>query len=199
MTTQNRIAEWKIGELKLKPALVLSMALSSLKIRLSRTFLTVLTITTSTGFMMYLLTMPRSDDPVERDSWILMLSLCLLVCAAGVMNTMLMSVAQRYREIGTMKCLGALDLFVLLSVISESAIIGAVGSAAGILLGLLITTLIGMAEYGASMMQHLRFDGLLIKLLVVLFVGMFLTALGATIPAWIASKMPPMDAMRGEK
>lgn len=199
MTSNTAKSEWEIGELALKPGLVFSMALSSLKIRLARTFLTVLTITTSTGFMMYLLTMPRSDDPVERDSWILMLSLCLLVCAAGVMNTMLMSVAQRYREIGTMKCLGALDSFVLFSVITESAIIGAVGSIAGIVLGVFITTVITAAEYGGAMLQHLRFDGILLKLAIVVLVGMSLTAMGASIPAWIASKMPPMDAMRGEK
>ncbi len=192
-------AEWEIGELALKPGLVLSMAFSSLKIRLTRTFLTVLTITTASGFMMYLLTMPRSDDPVDRDGWLLMLGLCLLVCAAGVMNTMLMSVAQRYREIGTMKCLGALDSFVLFSVIAESAIIGAVGSIAGIILGLLITTLIGAAEYGSGMFSYLRFDGMTVKILIVICVGMSLTAMGASIPAWIASKMPPMDAMRGEK
>ena len=64
-----------------------------------------------------------AERSVERDSWILMLTLCLLVCAAGVMNTMLMSVSQRYREIGTIKCLGALDSFVLLSVVAESGII----------------------------------------------------------------------------
>ena len=192
-------ANWEIGELKLRPMLVWTMAMSSLKVRLARTFLTVLTITTSTAFMMYLLTMARADDPVERDSWILMLGLSLLVCAAGVLNTMLMSVSQRYREIGTIKCLGALDSFVLFSVVAEAGIIGAVGAIAGVVIGLVISLLLGMIEHGAALFTHMRFSYFPLKLLVVIAVGMFLTSMGALIPAWIASKMPPMDAMRGEK
>lgn len=193
------MANWDIGELKLRPALVWTMAISSLKVRLARTFLTVLTITTSTAFMMYLLTMARNNDPVERDSWILMLGLSLLVCAAGVLNTMLMSVSQRYREIGTIKCLGALDSFVLFSVVSEAAIIGAIGSVIGVVIGLVISLLLGVVEHGGALFSHLRFGSFPLKLATVVIVGMFLTAMGAIIPAWIASKMPPMDAMRGEK
>jgi hypothetical protein len=197
--TDSKMAQWQIGELKLRPLLIWTMALSSLRVRMARTFLTVLTITTATGFMTYLLTMARRNDPAERDGWILMLGLCLLVCAAGVMNTMLMSVAQRYREIGTIKCLGALDSFVLLSVIAESAIIGAVGSMAGVLAGFLISILLGLAEHGTALFQHLRFDFILAKVAIVIGVGMALTSMGSIAPAWIAAKMPPMDAMRGEK
>ena len=37
------------------------------------------------------------------------LGLALLVAFVGILNAMLMSVTERFREIGTMKCLGALD------------------------------------------------------------------------------------------
>jgi ABC-type antimicrobial peptide transport system permease subunit len=192
-------AHWQIGELKLQYDLVWSMAISSLKVRLPRTLLTVLTITTSTAFLMYLLTMPKTDDPVESQSWGLMLALSLLVSIAGVLNTMLMSVTQRYREIGTIKCLGALDSFVLYSVLFESAIVGLVGAVIGVVLGILISVLLGLADYGFAVFQNLRLGFLPGKILIVFLVGVFLTTIGAAIPAWIASKMPPMDAMRGEK
>ena len=136
---------WKIGSLKLRRDVVVSIAWSSLRQRFTRSILTVLTIATAAGFLMYLLTLPAGKDSADRQSWLLMLSLAIVVSAAGVLNTMLMTVTQRYREIGTMKCLGALDSFILLSVLTEAAI------------------------------------------------------LGAAVPAWIASRMPPMDAMRGEK
>jgi putative ABC transport system permease protein len=191
--------DWQIGRLRLKPDLVWSMALNSLRVRLGRTVLTVLTIATASAFLVYLLTLPRSADPVERDSWTLMLSLSLLVSAAGVLNTMLMSVTQRYREIGTIKCLGALDSFVLLSVMLESALLGAIGAAIGAVVGLALAMLLGFATLGSEALGALRLDGLLWKLPTALGTGMGLAMLGAVVPAWIASKMPPMDAMRGEK
>jgi len=193
------IATWDIGRLKLRPRLVWIMAISSLRVRLHRTFLTVLTIVTSTAFMMYLFTLPRSNDLTERQSWMLMLVLSLLVCAAGVLNTMLMSVTQRYREIGTMKCLGALDSFVLLAVLTESALLGLAGAAAGVGVGLLISVLLGLVQHGTAFAEFMRLDGLVWKIPLVFAVGMALTTLGAAIPAAIAAKMPPMDAMRGEK
>ena len=49
------------------------------------------------------------SSPKQR--WIVILS--LLVCVVGIVNAQLMAVTERFREIGTMKCLGALDRFIL--------------------------------------------------------------------------------------
>ena len=56
---------------------------------------------------------------VPRQAWLVTIS--LLVCVIGIANAMLMSVTERYKEIGTMKCLGALDLFVVELFLLESA------------------------------------------------------------------------------
>jgi ABC-type antimicrobial peptide transport system permease subunit len=194
-----KAARWELGSLRLRPDVVLAMAVSSLKLRVARSMLTLLTISTSSAFMMYLLTMPRKGDAVEQQSWYLMMALSLVVSAAGVLNTMLMAVTQRYREIGTMKCLGALDSFVLLSVLLEAAILGLAGAVLGVIMGLVISTLLGLSDYGLSCFQHMRMGGLGLKILFVFLAGMMLTTFGAAVPAYIASKMPPMDAMRGEK
>jgi len=50
--------------------------------------------------------------------------LSLLVCAVGIVNAQLMAVTERFREIGTMKCLGALDRFVLRLFILEAGMQG---------------------------------------------------------------------------
>ena len=192
-------ADWDIGHLKLSPEVVASMAVNSLRQRISRAVLTLLTITTATAFMMYLLTMPRSTDPVDQQSWRLMMILSLLVSGAGVLNTMLMSVTQRYREIGTMKCLGALDSFILYSVLLEAAILGLLGAIAGALVGLVISILLALADHGKDVFAAMEMEGIGGKFGFVFLVGMALTTLGALFPAFIASKMPPMDAMRGEK
>jgi len=203
--------QWQIGKLKLKRELVWSLALSSLRVRLGRAMLTVLTIATATAFLMYLLSMPGTNDPTERQSWYLMLVLSMVVAAAGVLNTMLMSVTQRYREIGTIKCLGALDTLVLLSVLTEAALVGLIGSSIGVMIGSLIAFGLGTLEVGPRFVeiffriQPMENDmipwlsPLPMRLLFVLVVGMALTTFGAAAPAAIAARMPPVEAMRGEK
>lgn len=197
MTVEHK--KWEIGSLNLKWDVLAYIAFSSLRLRFVRSILTVLTITTSTAFMMYLLTMPSSSDPADSQSWTLMMVLSIVVSAAGVLNTMLMSVTQRYREIGTMKCLGALDSFVLLSVLLEAAILGLCGAFVGVLLGLVISAALSAADFGSGFLASMKLNAIVAKVLFVFVVGMLLTTLGASVPAWIASKMPPMDAMRGEK
>lgn len=192
-------SEWTVGQLKLSPSLVCKMAINSLKIRLSRTFLTVLTVAVSTAFLVYVFTLPAQQDRAELENWYLMMALCLLVATVGVLNTMLMSVTQRYREIGTMKCLGALDSFVLYSVLFESALVGLIGATLGVLGGLAISILLGALEFGGNVFQEMSFNGLGWKLGLTFLAGVFLTTFGAAIPSWIAAKMPPMEAMRGEK
>lgn len=189
----------EIKRLKLKPSLVMEMAMSSLRVRLSRTLLTVLTIAVASGFLLYLLTVPLDEGQGERDSWLLMIILSLIVSAAGVLNSMLMAVTQRYREIGTMKCLGALNSFVLLSVLAESAVLGLAGSLLGLIFGALLAALLGMLESGWGFLGALRLEALGLKVLLTLVTGMLLTTLGAAIPAIIASRLPPIEAMRGEK
>ncbi len=196
---EGQIRQWEIGHLKLRFEVVWSMAISSLRVRLFRSFLTCLTITVATAFMMYLLTMPRAAEASEQQSWYLMLTLALIVAAAGVLNAMLMSVSQRYREIGTIKCLGALDTMVLYSVLLEAAMLGLIGAIAGAIAGGIISVLLGLASHGGNVFQELELGGLGYKVMFVFFVGMILTTLGASIPAWVAAKMPPVEAMRGEK
>lgn len=209
---------WQTGELKLRPSLVVALAIASLRVRLSRAAITGLTIATTTAFMMYLLTMPYAnpESPVldglpglmglradrsadEVQGFMLMLALAIIVAAAGVFNTMLMNVAQRYREIGTIKCLGGLDQLILFSVLLEAAMLGLSGAVIGVVAGIVISLGLSLADYGGAFLHHVNFHYLPVKVLFVFLVGMGLTTLGAAVPAWIAAKMPPIEAMRGEK
>ncbi len=216
--------QWQIDKLQLHWSVVWSLALSSLRVRLARAFITGLTITTATAFMMFLLSMPfeNASDPtapgiaglmglripvgqdaaeaaIEIEGFMLMLVLSLIVAASGVLNTMLMSVAQRYREIGTIKCLGGLDMLVLFSVLFEAAMLGLIGAVIGVVVGLAISMALSLADYGGEFLAHVNWTGLPLKVLFVFVVGMLLTTFGAAVPAYIASRMPPIEAMRGEK
>ena len=64
-----------------------------------------------------------------RNIWIVVIA--LFVTVIGITNSMLMSVTERFREIGTMKCLGALSLFVRHMFLIESSLVGMVGAAGG--------------------------------------------------------------------
>src|SRR2546421_3567313 len=81
---------------------------------------------------------PTAPEEITNDRiqtrWLL--GLALLVAFVGILNAMLMSVTERFREIGTMKCLGALDGFIIKLFLIESLFQGAVGTFVGIVLGL---------------------------------------------------------------
>ena len=64
----------------------------------------------------------RLAEEEAKQTWLI--SLSLLVCVVGIANAMLMSVTERFREIGTMKCLGALDSFIMTIFLMESGLQG---------------------------------------------------------------------------
>ena len=71
-----------------------------------------------------------------KQRWIVFLS--LLVCVVGIINAQLMSVTERFREIGTLKCLGALDRFIVRIFVIEATMQGLAGGIIGALLGVLV-------------------------------------------------------------
>ena len=127
--------------------------------------------------------------------WLILIS--LLVCAVGITNAMLMSVTERFREIGTMKCLGALDWFVVKLFLIEAAFLGIAGSAAGALLGFFAALFAWMAQYG-NLLAIIPWGQVFLRLLAAILVGVILSVIGAIYPARRAGRMPPADAMRTE-
>ena len=133
----------------------------------------------------------------DRRVWLMALSVFL--CLVGISNTILMSVTERYREIGTLKCLGALDSFVVRLFLVESIFIGALASAAGGLMGCALGVLQTGAALEFSLLSAgpcLRSFGVALASAVVL--GTVLTTLAAIYPAYVAARMRPVEAMRTE-
>ena len=127
-----------------------------------------------------------------------MVGLALIVSFVGILNAMLMSIAERFAEIGTMKCLGALGSFILRLFLLESAFQGMVGTAIGIVIGLALALTEGFYSYGAEVVTILPVAYLIRLACACLFVGTLITIAGALYPAWKASKMDPVEAMRWE-
>jgi predicted lysophospholipase L1 biosynthesis ABC-type transport system permease subunit len=127
-----------------------------------------------------------------------LIGLALLVAFVGILNAMLMSVTERFREIGTMKCLGALDSFIIKLFLIESLFQGAVGTVIGILLGVSLSMANLSTSYGIYAWKNVPWNSLFLRVGMCLIVGIVLTVAGALYPAWQAARMQPIDAMRVE-
>jgi hypothetical protein len=132
-----------------------------------------------------------------KQRWIVILS--LLVCVVGIVNAQLMAVTERFREIGTMKCLGALDRFILKLFFLEAGMQGLAGGLAGALAGCLFALLNALILYGLSAVRAASLEGILVSVLVATGVGFTLSLVGVFYPAILAARMQPVEAMRAEE
>jgi len=127
-----------------------------------------------------------------------LIALAGLVCTVGVANAMFMSVTERFYEIATMKCLGALDGFIMTVFVFEAIVHGLVGGIVGMIVGLLLVGLRGGATYGGAFAQWHAMGELTLAVLMALVIGIILAILASIGPAYLASRLAPMEAMRVE-
>ncbi len=123
--------------------------------------------------------------------------LAAVVGGLAVVNTMIMSVNERTREIGIKKALGAENSTIVREYLSEAALIGLFGGAAGLWFGWVVTVLLNVvvagSQGGSDVWQ-------VTPRLIVLVIG-FAFALGlvaGVYPAWSAARLDPVQALRAE-
>jgi len=119
----------------------------------------------------------------------------LLVGGLSVVNTMTMSVAERTREIGVRKAIGASSAQIMAQFIAESAIIGLIGGLAGLFFGLLVTSAGNAAGEVTGNALFLVTNRLLIGSL---GFAVGLGTLSGLYPAWHAANLNPVEALRYE-
>jgi putative ABC transport system permease protein len=132
----------------------------------------------------------------ERLAWLLFVS--MLVCGIGICNAMLMTVTERFTEIATLKCLGALDGFIMLMFVLESSILGIVGGCIGAVLGALIALGRMLVAFGIHFIGAMPATEILIGMAASVVMGMLLAAVAAVLPSYQAARLAPMEAMRIE-
>jgi predicted lysophospholipase L1 biosynthesis ABC-type transport system permease subunit len=132
----------------------------------------------------------------DRQLWLVCLS--LIVCTVGIANSMLMSVTERFKEIGTMKCLGALDGFIVKLFLMEAGVLGVVASVLGWTIGFVAIVIVGFIREGFKIWGMLPLDEVLRSFLWCLLAGEILTLIATIFPAIRASKLPPAAALRVE-
>jgi putative ABC transport system permease protein len=113
----------------------------------------------------------------------------LLVGGIGIMNIMLASVAERTREVGIRRALGATRADVAAQFLAESSLLTAAGGLAGALLGLVGSWLIQRwAEWPTALSPLMLLVSILMALVVGIGFGLY--------PAWHAAHLEPMEALR---
>ncbi|MBN1669847.1 MAG: FtsX-like permease family protein [Kiritimatiellae bacterium] len=134
----------------------------------------------------------------DKMMWLLLI-LSLLACLVGITNAMLMSVSERIKEIGTLKCLGALDSFIVKSYLIESSLQGVIGTALGVAVGLLVACAVAVINYGGFVGLHFPLSRALRSVLVSVAIGSLLSVAASIAPAYAAARKQPVDAMRIEE
>lgn len=122
----------------------------------------------------------------------------LLVGAVGIANTMFTSVLEKTKEIGIMKSIGAKNRDIMMIFMFNSAMVGMVGGLLGIGFGAAISALLPMLGMrmgpGGQMTTVITPQLLIYALLISVIIGM----VAGVIPAYRASRLRPVDALRYE-
>ncbi len=179
-------------------------SLESIRKRFTRALITALSIVLGISFMVVLLTMAAilrvvGGGGVEAyQYW--MAIIAILVCGVGIINSMLMSVTERYKEIGTMKCLGATDGNILEIFLIESALLGLLGGVIGSVIGWLAGILINGLQPGIgwSVVFQVPMGTYLYNFGLAIVVAFGVSIAAAAYPAYVGAKLSPADALRYE-
>jgi ABC-type lipoprotein release transport system permease subunit len=128
--------------------------------------------------------------------------IALLTAALGIVNTMVMSIIERRREIGVLKALGADLREIRLLYLIESAVIGAIGAVIGIIVGWLGTRVVSMIFRAIMEREEMMvFDPFMLPLWLILVAfcfGVGVAMIAGLYPASRAARVDPVQALRSE-
>jgi putative ABC transport system permease protein len=131
--------------------------------------------------------------------------IALLVGAVGIITTLYTSVTERTKEIGTMKAIGAKSRFILTLFLTEALFIGLLGSTFGILSGIggayVLTSGFapnspGQSGGGGAAASHIDPVFVPTDLFNVWILSTILSLMAGLFPAWKASRLSPLEALR---
>ena len=122
-------------------------------------------------------------------------AMALVVGGVVVTNTMVMAVMERTREIGTLRALGWRQSRILWLILSESLLLSLLAAGAGILAGIGLNSLLAtISGVGGLLAAHYSLRIFVQAVVVSLLLGLA----GGLYPAWHASRLRPVEALRYE-
>ncbi|MBP2319977.1 putative ABC transport system permease protein [Kibdelosporangium banguiense] len=116
-------------------------------------------------------------------------AIALLVGGIMIVNTFLILVAQRRRQIGLLRAVGASSAQIRRSLLAEALAIGVIGSVLGVLLGIAVSALVAQG-IGEDLVLPMGQIGLVVA------VGVIVAVLSVLVPARRATRISPLEALR---
>ena len=146
---------------------------------------------------------------MERHVMFFLLMFIILVAAFGIMNTLITVTVQKTREIGVLKALGARTSQVITVFLAQGMVVGAIGVACGLVLGMSLirwrnevsawlASALGVEIFPRSIYQFNEIPAEIVPgdVALICISAFVICALAALIPAWIASRLDPVKALR---
>ncbi len=201
MGKKNESGIGEVGSIKFPISEAFKYTFESIRKRFTRTIITSLSVLLSIAFLTSLLTMGEILKQIGGSGaeayqlWVAIIA--LLVCAVGIVNSMLMSVTERYKEIGTIKCLGATDSGVLEIFLIEALLLGIIGGVIGTIVGWVTAVVMYSLQginvfFEGAMLSYARIIGMSIG------VAALISIVAAAYPSYYAARLKPAEALRYE-
>lgn len=129
------------------------------------------------------------------------ISLIILITAAiAIVSTFLATIAERTKEIGLLRALGAKKSYIKRLILTEAGIIGLIGSTVGVIIGVILSFVID--KIGLQQLEKTAFSAdtlfMITPTLIILtiFFGTILSLVSAYFPARKASRINPIKALK---
>ncbi|SCL74277.1 Macrolide export ATP-binding/permease protein MacB [Methanoculleus chikugoensis] len=120
----------------------------------------------------------------------------LLVAAVSIFNVMMMSVNERVREIGILRSIGTQRTEILRMFIYEAGILGLVGAVIGAIASIVIGYIVVLGMVGTA--EYFFAPGSVVYVPMAMAVGAAICIITGVYPAWRASNLDPIEALRAE-
>lgn len=140
----------------------------------------------------------RSEMMSSMNSFLIAIAaVSLIVGAVGVANSMFTSVLEKTKEIGIMKSIGARNKDILSIFLFNAALIGLVGGFLGVIFGTILSAMLPALMGETSMLRGGTFVSVN-SIIIALSVSVIIGIIAGFVPAYQASKLKPVDALRYE-